>query len=79
MGKYFRRAKSEWRSKFPPGHWALGMQKLSLLRLHNCAWLCLANVHGAVFAVGAAHRAARKRPDGGIGPYKRSKAPSDTP
>ena len=29
--------------------------------------------------VGAAHRTARKRPDGGIGPYKRSKAPSDTP
>ena len=29
--------------------------------------------------VGAAHRAARKRPDGGIGPYKRSKAPPDTP
>ena len=25
------------------------------------------------------HRAARKRPDGGIGPYKRSNAPSDTP
>ena len=29
--------------------------------------------------VGAAHRAARKRPDGDIGPYKRSNAPPDTP
>ena len=28
--------------------------------------------------VGAAHRAARNRPAGGIGPYKRSNAPSDT-
>ena len=59
MEKYFRRAKSEWRSKFPPGHWALGMQKLSLLRLHNCAWLCRANVHGAVFAVRATIAVAR--------------------
>ena len=23
----FRRAKSEWQSKFPPGHWALSLQK----------------------------------------------------
>ena len=23
----FRRTKSEWQSKFPPGHWALGLQK----------------------------------------------------
>ena len=31
------------------------------------------------YFVGAAHGAARERPDGGIGPYKRSNAPSDTP
>ena len=36
----FRRAKSEWRSKFPPGHWALGLQKLLLLRFRWRAWLC---------------------------------------
>ena len=34
---------------------------------------------GFCIFVGAAHRAARKRPDGGIGPYKRSNAPPDTP
>ena len=30
MGRaeHFRRAKSEWRSKFPPGHWALDMWKI---------------------------------------------------
>ena len=38
----FRRAKSEWRSKFPPGHWALAVQKLPLLRFHNRAWPCRA-------------------------------------
>ena len=31
------------------------------------------------YFVGAAHWAARERPDGGIGPYRRSNAPSDTP
>ena len=30
------------------------MQKLSLLRLHNCAWLCRTNAPGVVPAVGAA-------------------------
>ena len=25
--------------RFLPGHWALGLQKLPLLRFHNCAWL----------------------------------------
>ena len=24
-------------SEFPPGHWALGLQKLPLLRFHDCA------------------------------------------
>jgi len=28
--------------KFPPGHWALAVQKLPLLRFHNCAWPCRA-------------------------------------
>ena len=45
---------------FNPGHWALGMQKLSLLRLHNCAWLCRTNAPGVVPAVGAALAVARK-------------------
>ena len=31
------------------------------------------------YFVGAAHWAAWERPDGGIGPYKKSNAPSDTP
>ena len=43
----FRRAKSEWASKFLPGHWALGLQKFPLVRFHDCAWLCRANVPGA--------------------------------
>ena len=50
----FRRAKSEWVSKFPPGHWALGLQKLPLVRFHDCAWVCRANAHGLFSAVGAA-------------------------
>ena len=45
---------------FNSGHWALGMQKLSLLRLHNCAWLCRTNAPGVVPAVGAALAVARK-------------------
>ena len=38
-------------------------------------------IHGAFlfFSVWAAHRGAWKRPDGGIGPYSRSNAPSDMP
>ena len=43
----FRRAKSEWASKFLPGHWALDLQKFPLVRFRNCAWLCRANVPGA--------------------------------
>ena len=38
----FRRAKFEWRPKFTPGHWALGLQRLPLLRFHLRAWLCRA-------------------------------------
>ena len=26
-------------SEFPPGHWALGVQKLPLVRFNFCAWL----------------------------------------
>ena len=37
--------------RFHPGHWALGLQKLSLLRLHNRAWLCRAG-GGWCWAVG---------------------------
>ena len=37
---------SGW-SQFPPGHWALGLQKFPLVRFHDCAWLCRANVPGA--------------------------------
>ena len=33
----FRRAKSEWQSKFLPGHWVLGLQKLQLVRFQFCA------------------------------------------
>ena len=44
----FRRAKSEWPPRFLPGHWALGLQKLPLVRSHRCAWLCSANDTGAV-------------------------------
>ncbi len=33
-------------SKFPPGHWALGLQKLFLLRFRFRAWLFLANAPG---------------------------------
>ena len=35
----FRRTKFEWQSKFPPGHWALGLQKLPLVRFNLCAWV----------------------------------------
>ena len=34
-------------SEFPPGHWALGLQKLRLVRFNLCAWLCRANAFGA--------------------------------
>ena len=35
------------RSKSPPGHWALGLQKLHSVRFQLCAWLCRANAFGA--------------------------------
>ena len=40
--------------RFIPGHWALGLQKLPLLRFMNCAWLCRANASGPFSTVGAA-------------------------
>ena len=43
----FRRAKSEWVSKFPPGHWALGLQKLPLLQFKFRALMFPANAPGA--------------------------------
>ena len=49
----FRRAKSEWVSEFPPGHRALGLQKLPLPRFHSCAWVVQTNVPGSVSTVGA--------------------------
>ena len=39
--------------QFPPGHWALGLQKLPLVRFRFGAWLCRANGTGAAYAVGA--------------------------
>ena len=39
--------------RFPPGHWALGLQNLPLVRFNSRAWLCRANVPGAGYAVGA--------------------------
>ena len=38
--RHFRRAKSEWRSKFPPGHWALAMWKIGAgaVPLPRLAW-----------------------------------------
>ena len=44
---------SGW-SKFPPGHWALGLQKFPLVRFHDCAWIYRANAPGVEYAVGAA-------------------------
>mgnify|MGYP005784663051 FL=1 len=40
--------------RFIPGHWALGLQKLPLVRFHDCAWVCRANAHGLLSAIGAA-------------------------
>ena len=40
--------------RFIPGHWALALQKLMLVRFHLCAWLCRANALGSSLAVGAA-------------------------
>ena len=33
--------------RFIPGHWALALQKLMLVRFHLCAWLCRAIAAGA--------------------------------
>ena len=55
-------------------------QTASYLRLgRSGTGPCGVHRTGFCIFVGAAHWAARKRPDGGIGPYKRSKAPPDTP
>ena len=43
--------KSEWVSEFQPGHWALGLQKLPLVRFHTCAWVSRTNAPGR-YAVG---------------------------
>ena len=40
---HFRRAKTEWHSKLPPGHWALASPKLHSVRFNFCAWLCRTN------------------------------------
>ena len=55
----FRRAKMEWPPRFLPGHWALGLQKLPLMRFKNCAWVSRINAPGAGYAVGAALAVAR--------------------
>ena len=34
-------------SEFPPGHWALGLQKLRLVQFNFCAWFCRTNAPGA--------------------------------
>ena len=47
-------------SLFNPGHWALGLQKLPLVRFHTCAWVCRTNTPGPFPTVGAALAAARK-------------------
>ena len=58
--KYFRRAKFEWVSEFIPAHRDLGLQKLPLMRFHNCAWHSRTNAPGPVLAVGATLVVARK-------------------
>ena len=44
-------------SRRATGPWVCG--KLRLMRFHNRAWVCRANVHGAVFAAGATLAVAR--------------------
>ena len=69
---------SGW-SEFPPGHWALGVQNLELLRFKNCAWLCRANAPGPAPAVGATLAVARKpSPRGRTIPPIRGKCPEGT-
>ena len=57
--------------RFLPGHWALGLQKLLLLRFHNCAWPCRANAPGPFSAVGATLAVARNMGRPVSGPYEK--------
>ena len=45
---------------FNPGHWALGLQKLPLVRFHFRAWICRANAPGPFPGVRATLAVARK-------------------
>ena len=67
-------------SKFPPGHWALGLQKLKLVRFHSRAWLGRAG-GGWCWAVGRglldAPRVSAGRPVSG--PYDKNGRFPDTP
>ena len=65
---------------FNPGHWALGLQNLELLRFQNCAWLCRANAPGPLSAVGAAfgRPQAFPLPGGRTIPPDRGKCPGGT-
>ena len=47
----FRRAKSEWHSKFPPGHWALGLQKLGHVRFPRRAWVFRTNAPDSKYVI----------------------------
>ena len=59
----FRRAKREWPPRFLPGHWALGLQKLPLVRFHTCAWVSRTNAPGT-YAVGPVRDRPLRRPLG---------------
>ena len=37
LAESFRRVKFEWVPNFPPGHWALSLQNLFLVRFQVCA------------------------------------------
>ena len=91
LAENFWREKSERYSKFPPGHWALALRKISngavpmpRLALFSQRSRSIFRCRGAQCAPagrrgqGRHTWASRKRPDEGIGPYKRSNAPSDT-
>ena len=49
--RLFRREKFEWVSKLPPD-WALGLQKLPLVRFNARAWVFSTNAPGAELAGG---------------------------
>ena len=51
MSKISGARKSERVSEFQPGRWALGLQKLPLVRFHTCAWVSRTNAPGR-YAVG---------------------------